>query len=84
MMSEVLTREDLEAARAERYRWRPTLRVRTEEEALEFLNSVGLCLLFSAKELELPSLWGAICGQDRPAPVQHNDCLLYTSDAADE
>ena len=76
MMSEVLTREDLEAARAERYRWRPTLRVRTEEEALEFLNSVGLCLLFSAKELELPSLWGAICGQDRPAPVQHNDYEL--------
>jgi hypothetical protein len=34
MMSEVLTREDLEAARAERYRQRLDLRVRTEEEAL--------------------------------------------------
>ena len=76
MMSEVLTREDLEAARAERYRQRLDLRVRSEEEALEFLDSVGLCLLFSAKELELPSLWGAICGQDRPAPVQHNDYEL--------
>lgn len=76
MTPEVLTREDLEAARAERYRQRLDLRVRTEEEALEFLDRVGLCLLFSAKDLELPSLWGAICGQDRPVPVQHNDYEL--------
>lgn len=73
MTPELFTRQDLEAARADRYRQRPHLRVRTEDEALAFLNDVGLCLLFSARALELPSLWGAICGQDRPAPTPHND-----------
>jgi len=68
-----LTLEALRAARAERYRQRPDLRVQTEEEALHFLNEVGLSLLFSAKEIELPSLWGALCGEDRPVPAQHDD-----------
>jgi hypothetical protein len=63
----------LQAARAERYRQRPHLRVQTEEEALEFLNDVGLCLLFSAKEIELPSLWGALCGEDLPLPNHHDN-----------
>jgi hypothetical protein len=65
--------EWLQAARAERYRQRPWLRIRTEEEALAFLNDVGLCLLFSAKDIELPSLWGALCGGDRPVPSHHDD-----------
>jgi hypothetical protein len=68
-----LTREALRAARAERYRQRPDLRVQTEEEALRFLNEVGLSLLFSAKGIELPSLWGALCGEDRPVPAPHDD-----------
>jgi hypothetical protein len=36
------------------------------------LNDVGLCLLFSAKDIELPSLWGALCGEDRPLPSHHD------------
>lgn len=76
MTSLILTRQELEAARADRYRQRPHLQVHTEDEALAFLNDVGLCLLFSAKAVELPSLWGAICGQDRPVPTQHNDYEL--------
>ncbi|MFN2183171.1 MAG: hypothetical protein ACK2UU_04240 [Anaerolineae bacterium] len=67
------SRESLEAARVERYRQRPDLRVRSKEEALEFLNDVGLSLLFSAQDIELPSLWGALCGGDRPVPSHHND-----------
>jgi hypothetical protein len=47
--------------------------VRTEEEALHFLDDVGLALLFSAKNIELPSLWGALCGENRPLPRHHND-----------
>jgi len=34
---------------------------------------VGLCSLFSAKEIELPSLWGALCGEDRLVPERHDD-----------
>jgi hypothetical protein len=67
-----LTLQSLQAARAERYRQRPDLRVRTQDEALGFLNDVGLCLLFSAKDIELPSLWGALCGEDRPLPNHHD------------
>ena len=62
----------LQSARAERYRQRPHLRVGNEEEAIGFLNDVGLCLLFSAKNIELPTLWGAICGEDRPLPSHHD------------
>lgn len=71
-----LTLDILREMRAERYRQRPHLRVRTEEEALSFLNDVGLCLLFSAQEVELPSLWGAICGEDRSLPEHHDDYEL--------
>lgn len=73
MSDPVLALESLGAARAERYRQRLDLRVNTEEEALDFLDDVGLCLLFSAKGIELPSLWGALCGEDRPLPRHHND-----------
>ncbi len=68
-----LTLEGLRAARADRYRQQPHLRVHTEAQALDFLNDVGLCLLFSSREIELPSLWGALCGQDRPLPDSHDD-----------
>jgi hypothetical protein len=65
--------ESLLAARTERYRQQPHLRVQTQDEALRFLNEAGLCLLFSARDIELPSLWGALCGGDRPVPRHHND-----------
>ncbi len=73
MVIPALTKDSLQAARAERYRQRPHLQVRTEQQALDFLRDVGLCLLFSAKDVELPSLWGALCGGDRPVPSHHND-----------
>ena len=73
MIAPTVTRDAFYAARAERYRRRPHLRVRSEAEALDFLNDVGLSLLFSAKGIELPSLWGALCGEDRPLPNHHND-----------
>jgi hypothetical protein len=37
---------------------------------------VGLCLLFSAQDVELPSLWGALCGGNRPLPGNHDDYEL--------
>ena len=73
MSSLVLSAETIQTVQAEHYRQLPHLRVHTEEEALEFLNDVGLCLLFSAKGVELPSLWGALCGADRPLPKGHDN-----------
>ncbi len=72
----ILTVEKLREARTGRYRQRQDLKVRTEAEALAFLNDTGLCLLFSAKEIELPSLWGALCGENRPLPSHHDDQAL--------
>jgi hypothetical protein len=72
MTLSALTIDSLEGARAERYHRLAHLRVETEQEALDFLNDVGLCLLFSAKDIELPSLWGALCGEDRPLPNHHD------------
>jgi hypothetical protein len=68
----VLTPDQLQAARAVRYRQRHHLRVSSEEEALDFLNDVGLCSLFSAKGVEIPTLWGALCGEDKPLPRHHD------------
>jgi hypothetical protein len=76
MTGSVLSLETLRAARLERYRQRPHLKVRTEEQALAFLNDVGLSLLFSDRTIELPTLWGALCGWDRPVPEHHNDYEL--------
>ena len=72
-MHYALTLNALKAARVERYRQLPHLRVKSETEALSFLNNVGLCLLFSDRTIELPTLWGAICGGDRQVPEHHDD-----------
>jgi hypothetical protein len=71
-----LTLDALKAARAERYCQLPHLRITSEAEALSFLNNVGLCLLFSDRTIELPTLWGAICGRDRRVPEHHDDYEL--------
>jgi len=76
MIEKVISRERLESLRAERYRQRRSLRLRNEQDAVEFLNEVGMSLLFSAKSIELPTLFGAICGEDRPLPRHHDDYEL--------
>jgi len=64
---------ELQDARDRRYRRQPALRLAGERDALQFLNDVGISLLFSARSIELPTLWGAICGEDRPVPRHHDD-----------
>jgi hypothetical protein len=73
MLPTIQSFDDLQAARTERYCQLPDLRVQTESQALAFLNRVGISLLFSARNIELPSLWGAICGEDRPIPRRHHN-----------
>jgi hypothetical protein len=63
--------EQVQALRAVRYRQRANLRVDNEQEALDFLNDVGISLLFSAADMELPSLWGALKGANAPPPRSH-------------
>ncbi len=71
-----LTPQQVENWRDDRYRRRPHLRLRSSQQALEFVNQVGFCLLFPARTVEIPTLWEAICGESRPLPAGHEDAEL--------
>jgi hypothetical protein len=83
-LSDTVTREPahrvawqhLQAERAERYRMHPDRKVRTEEQALAFLNDVGCAFLFPQAGVMLPSLWDAINGRARDIPGHHHDHAL--------
>lgn len=68
---ETLTLEELERRREEIYRLRPALRLRSEEEAAQWIDRVGFCLLFPVKGIELPNLWEAVCGRRRVLTSEH-------------
>ncbi len=67
------TLEELESLRDVRYHRTPELRVTSEEEALRFINEVGYCFLFGDRDVEIPTLWAAICGSRRTVPEEHFD-----------
>lgn len=67
------TPEQVRAWRDQRYRRKPRLKLRTPQEALTFIEDVGFCFLFPARNVEMPSLWEAICGESRPLPMHHDD-----------
>ncbi|MBC7237112.1 MAG: hypothetical protein H5T69_14825 [Chloroflexi bacterium] len=65
--------QEIEALRDIRYHRTPERRIQSEEEALAFVNEVGFCFLFSAKGIEMPTLWAATVGSRRPLPHTHHD-----------
>lgn len=67
------TLEQVEALRDIRYHRTPQLRVKSEQEALQFINEVGFCFLFGDQEVEIPTLWAAVCGSRRALPDEHFD-----------
>lgn len=67
------TLAELEALRDVRYHRTPELRAHTEEDALAFVDSVGFCFLFGDKDVEIPTLWGAVTGSRRPLPPTNRD-----------
>ncbi len=58
-----LTKRNVIDRREIRYRRRMNLRIITQEQAIEFVNDVGFCFLFSIQKVEMPSLWDAIAGR---------------------
>ena len=66
----------ISALRDRRYHRTPEGRVHTEAAARAFVDEVGFCFLFGERGLEIPTLWGAICGADRPVPRHHDDADL--------
>ena len=71
-----LTPKFVVAERDRHYRRQPELRLQSEEEAVHFVEEVGLCILFPVQRMELPSLWEAINGCTRPLPRHHDDEAL--------
>ncbi len=64
--------EDLERLRDQRFRRLPRLRVRNERTAIEFVNDVGCCLVFTNRTQQLPCLWVAVCGRRNPVFPEHS------------
>jgi hypothetical protein len=72
-VGQIITREWIEERRAHNYRRTPHRRVKTPEEALDFVDEVGFCHFWPNKGAELPNLFHAIAGRVRPVPKQHDD-----------
>lgn len=73
------TIEQIESLRDYIYRRTPQRQVRTVEEALEFINEVGFCFAFAARNSELPCLWHATCGERNPQWPEHTHHDPYVS-----
>jgi hypothetical protein len=64
--------EDLENQRDRRFRRLPRLRVHNERTALQFVEDVGFCLVFTNRTQQLPCLWVAVCGRRDPVFPEHS------------
>jgi hypothetical protein len=62
----------LKSYRAHTYRTRPAQRLKSEDDALRFVNERGFVYFWPIKGVELPSLWAAVAG-DRPVADDHDD-----------
>lgn len=67
-----LTKSAITSRREARYRRRMNLRVKTTQEAIEFINSVGFSFLFPIQNIEMPSLWDAIAGRVVRTSASHS------------
>lgn len=67
-----LSKAQLARWRDERYRRRPSLRLKSPQEAVRFVNELGFCYFWPIRGVEMPSLWAAVAG-DRPVADAHDD-----------
>jgi hypothetical protein len=74
-----LTTEEIELLRDHRFRCTKALQVRDEKQALSFINDVGFCFAFTAKNSELPCLWHAVAGERNPVYPKHTHNDPYIS-----
>jgi hypothetical protein len=58
--------------RSQTYGFDPKYRVKTKEEAIQYVNQRGFIYFWPIKGVMLPSLWGVVSG-DRPVPNEHDD-----------
>lgn len=71
-MQHLLQLSDLQTYRAETFKTRPDLVLRTPQQAIDFVNERGFISFWPIKNMVLPSLWAAAAG-DRPVADDHDD-----------
>jgi hypothetical protein len=64
--------ELIKAYRAKTFRLRPGSRIKTREEAVDYVNQRGFVYFWPIKDIIFPSLWTAVAG-DRPVADAHDD-----------
>jgi len=64
--------ERIQSYRAQTFRTLPGERVRTRDEAVQFVNERGFVYFWPIRGSVLPSLWAAVAG-DRPVADEHDD-----------
>lgn len=62
--------------RKPRYYIHPDLKLRARGDAVQFIDKVGIALLFPGENVPLPDLWTAINGMERKLPKHHHDAAL--------
>jgi hypothetical protein len=67
-----ISAKKLKAYRAKTFRLSPLPRVKTPEQALDFVNERGFVYFWPIKGIDMPSLWTAVAG-DRPVADSHDD-----------
>ncbi|MDQ5826459.1 MAG: winged helix DNA-binding domain-containing protein [Chloroflexota bacterium] len=73
---EVVHFDSIANRRTARYHMTNDLKLKTRDEAVRFINEVGVALLFPGDNLPLPDLWSAINGKERKLPKHHHDWAL--------
>jgi hypothetical protein len=71
-MQSVYTEKELKAYRQKTFRSTWLRRVRSVDEAVQFVNERGFIFFWPIKDITLPSLWAAAAG-DRPVADAHDD-----------
>ncbi|BCX05348.1 MAG: hypothetical protein KatS3mg053_3286 [Candidatus Roseilinea sp.] len=68
-----LTLAQIAALRAERYHRRPDRHLTSAEDIRAFMNEAGVCLLFPVQGIEMPNVYQAVAGFEKPMTTQHDD-----------
>jgi hypothetical protein len=66
------TFDHIQEYRSHTFGYHPKDRVKTKDEAINYVNERGYIYFWPINGITLPSLWGAVSG-DRPVPHEHDD-----------
>jgi hypothetical protein len=67
-----ISAQKLNTYRKNTFRWSTENRVRSKEEAIDFVNQRGFIFFWPIKDIQMPSLWVAVAG-DRHVADAHDD-----------